>query len=100
LPEPIHSRTIDGKIGALHPSVLDRHSQNVARSFYRRALIAAILHAMGNGCKRLLLWRVAVMDEAIRSATIIAAARLIMLMSGLFLALVPMSVQSAESLQE
>ena len=40
------------------------------------------------------------MDEAIRFATIFAAARLVMLMSGLFLALVPMSVQSAESLRE
>jgi hypothetical protein len=40
------------------------------------------------------------MSEAIRSATIIAAARLVMLMSGLFMALVPMSAQSAESLQE
>jgi uncharacterized protein (DUF302 family) len=40
------------------------------------------------------------MDEAIRSATIIAAARLVMLMSGLFMAIVPMSAQSAESLQE
>jgi len=40
------------------------------------------------------------MDEAIRSATIIAAARLVMLMSGLFMAFVPMSAQSAESLQE
>ena len=40
------------------------------------------------------------MGEAIRSATIIAAARLVMLMSGLFLALVPMSVQSAESLEK
>src|ERR1700693_6050794 len=29
------------------PSVLDRHSQNAARSFYRWALIAAILHAVG-----------------------------------------------------
>jgi uncharacterized protein (DUF302 family) len=40
------------------------------------------------------------MDEAIRSATIIAAARLVMLMSGLLMALVPMSAQSAERLQE
>ena len=40
------------------------------------------------------------MSEAIRSATIIAAARLVMLMSGLFMALVPMSAQSAERLQE
>src|SRR6202035_5862554 len=40
------------------------------------------------------------MDEAIRSATIIAAARLVMLVSGLFMTLVPMSAQSAESLQE
>jgi uncharacterized protein (DUF302 family) len=40
------------------------------------------------------------MSEAIRSATIIAAARLVMLMSGLFMALVPMNAQSAESLQE
>jgi hypothetical protein len=40
------------------------------------------------------------MDEAIRSATIIAAARLVLLMSGLFMALVPMSAQSAESLEE
>ncbi len=45
------------------------------------------------------LWRVGVMDEAIRSATIIAAARLVVLMSGLFMALVPMSAQSAEGLQ-
>ena len=40
------------------------------------------------------------MDEAPRSGTIIAAARLVMLMSCLFMALVPMSAQSAESLQE
>ena len=40
------------------------------------------------------------MSEAIRSGTTIAAARLVMLMSGLFMALVPMSAQSAESLQE
>src|SRR6202795_3603881 len=40
------------------------------------------------------------MDEAIRTATIIAAARLVMLMSGLFMALVPMSAQSAERLEE
>jgi hypothetical protein len=40
------------------------------------------------------------MSEAIGSATIIAAARLVMLMGGLFMALVPMSAQSAESLQE
>jgi hypothetical protein len=40
------------------------------------------------------------MSEAIRSATIIAAARLVMLISGLFVALVPMSAQSAESQQE
>jgi len=40
------------------------------------------------------------MDEAVRSAGMIAAARLVMLMSGLFMALVPMSAQSAESLQE
>ena len=40
------------------------------------------------------------MDEAIRSATIFAAARLVMLMSGLFMALFPMSAQSAERLQE
>jgi hypothetical protein len=40
------------------------------------------------------------MDEAIRSTTIIAAARLVMLISGLFMSLVPMSAQSAESLQE
>src|SRR6266403_2856930 len=45
------------------------------------------------------LWRVGVMDEAIRSATIIAAARLVVLMNGLFMALVPMSAQSAEGLQ-
>jgi hypothetical protein len=44
-----------------------------------------------NGCKRLLLRRVGVMDEAVRSATIIAAARLVMLMSGVFMALIPMS---------
>src|ERR1700688_359874 len=36
----------------------------------------------------------------IRSVTIIAAARLVVLMSGLFMALVPMSAQSMESLQE
>jgi hypothetical protein len=40
------------------------------------------------------------MDEALRSGTIIGTARLVMLMSGLFMALVPMSAQSAESLQE
>jgi hypothetical protein len=40
------------------------------------------------------------MDEAIRSATIIAAARLVMVVSGLFAALAPMSVQSAGSLRE
>src|ERR1700692_3725832 len=40
------------------------------------------------------------MDEAIRSATIIDAARLVVLMGGLSMALVPMSAQSAESLQE
>ena len=40
------------------------------------------------------------MSEAIRSGTTIAAARLVMLMSGLFMALVPMSAQSAESLEE
>src|ERR1700676_4808829 len=40
------------------------------------------------------------MDEAIRTATIFAAARLVVLMSGLFMALVPMSAQSAERLQE
>jgi hypothetical protein len=40
------------------------------------------------------------MDEAIRSATIVAAARLVVLMSSLFMALVPMSAQSAERLQE
>jgi uncharacterized protein (DUF302 family) len=39
------------------------------------------------------------MDEAIRSATIIAAARLVVLMSGLLMALVPMSAR-AVSLQE
>src|SRR6202171_52267 len=38
------------------------------------------------------------MSEAIRSATIIAAARLVMFMSGLFM--VPMSAQSAKGLQE
>ena len=52
-----------------------------------------------NGCKRLLLRRIGAMDEALRSGTIIGTARLVMLMSGL-LALVPMSAQSAESLQE
>ena len=40
------------------------------------------------------------MDEAIRFATIIAAARRVMLVSGLFMALVPMSAQSAGILQE
>jgi hypothetical protein len=40
------------------------------------------------------------MDEAIRSATIFAAARLVMVVSGLFAALAPMSVQSAGSLRE
>jgi hypothetical protein len=40
------------------------------------------------------------MSEAIRPATIIAKARLVVLISGLFMALVPMSAQSAESLQE
>jgi hypothetical protein len=40
------------------------------------------------------------MSEAISSTTIIDAARLVMLMSGLFMALVPMSAQSVESLQE
>jgi hypothetical protein len=40
------------------------------------------------------------MDEAVRSARMIAAARLVMLMSGLFMALVPMSAQSAESARE
>jgi hypothetical protein len=40
------------------------------------------------------------MSEAIRSVMIIAAARVVMLMSGLFMALVPMSAQSAERLQE
>jgi hypothetical protein len=40
------------------------------------------------------------MSEAIRSATIIAAARLVMLMGGLFMVLVPMSARSAECLQE
>ena len=40
------------------------------------------------------------MDEAISSARFVAAARLAMLMSGLLTALVPMSAQSAESLQE
>ena len=41
-----------------------------------------------------------VMDEAIRSATIIAAVRLVMLMSGSFMTLVPMSAQSVESLRD
>ena len=40
------------------------------------------------------------MDEAIRFTTISAAARLVMLMSGIFMALVRMSAQSAESLRE
>jgi hypothetical protein len=40
------------------------------------------------------------MSGANRSATIIAAARLVMLISGLFITLAPISVQSAESLQE
>src|ERR1700682_6259609 len=43
---------------------------------------------------------VGVMVEAIRFATIFAAARLVMFASGLLEALVPMSAQSAESLQE
>jgi hypothetical protein len=80
--------------------VLDRHSQNAARSFYRPALIAMILQATGKPLQTAALWRVGVVDEAIRSATIVAAARLVVLMSGLFMALVPMSAQSAESLQE
>src|SRR6202022_4254601 len=46
------------------------------------------------------MWRVGIMDEAIRFATISAAARLVMLMSGLFMALVPLVAQSTESLQE
>jgi uncharacterized protein (DUF302 family) len=40
------------------------------------------------------------MDEAISSASFVAAARLVVLMSSLFMALVPMSTQSAERLQE
>ena len=40
------------------------------------------------------------MDEAIRSATIFAAARLVMVVSSLFAALAPISVQSAGSLRE
>jgi hypothetical protein len=40
------------------------------------------------------------MSEATRFATIIAAARLVMLMGGLFMAVVPMSARSAECLQE
>ena len=40
------------------------------------------------------------MDEAIRSATIVAVVRLVVLVSGLFMALVPMSAQGAESLQD
>ena len=40
------------------------------------------------------------MNEDIRSATIVAAARQVMLMSRLFMALAPMNAQSAESLQE
>jgi hypothetical protein len=40
------------------------------------------------------------MDEAIRSATIVAVVRLVVLVSGLFMALVPTSAQSAESLQD
>jgi hypothetical protein len=39
------------------------------------------------------------MSEAIRSATIIAAARVVVLMSTVFMALAPMSAQSAESLR-
>ena len=77
-------------------SVLDRHSQNAARSFYRRALIAAILQATGKPLQTPAFVEVGVMSEAIRSATIIAAARVVMLMSGLFMALVPMSAQTAE----
>src|ERR1700738_1114020 len=62
--------------------------------------MAAIVQGTGKPLQTPALWRVGVMDEAIRSATIIAAARLVMLMSGLFMALVPMSAQSAESPQE
>jgi Domain of unknown function DUF302 len=40
------------------------------------------------------------MDEAIRSATIFAAARLVVVVGGLFAALAPMSVRSAGSLRE
>jgi uncharacterized protein (DUF302 family) len=40
------------------------------------------------------------MDETIRSATIFAAARSVMVVSGLFAALAPISVQSAGSLRE
>jgi uncharacterized protein (DUF302 family) len=63
-------------------------------------LIAAILRATGEWLKTPAFVRVGVMDEAIRTATIFAAARLVMLMSGLFMGLVPMSAQSAERLQE
>jgi uncharacterized protein (DUF302 family) len=62
-------------------------------------IVAAILQATGKPLQTPALWRVGVMDEAIRSATIIAAARLVVLMSGLLMALVPMSAR-AESLQE
>jgi hypothetical protein len=37
------------------------------------------------------------MDEAIRSATIFATARLVMVVSGLFAALAPMSVSTGEA---
>jgi hypothetical protein len=59
-----------------------------------------ILRATGKPLQTPAFVEVGVMSEAIRSVTIIAAARLLRLMSGLFLALVPMSAQSAESLQE
>jgi hypothetical protein len=47
LPEPIHTRNGRRKHLSSPPSVLDRHSQNAARSSYRRALIAVILQATG-----------------------------------------------------
>jgi hypothetical protein len=43
LPEPIHSRNRQRTDLNSPPPVLDRHSQNVARSFYRWVLIAAIV---------------------------------------------------------
>jgi hypothetical protein len=47
---------VDRKYLSSPPSVLDRHSQNAARFFYRWALIAAILHMVRKWRKRLLLY--------------------------------------------